>query len=85
MDWLRKWDTLPQEVRQLILHNGADMERFYTLSTEERQEVLNRIRMANTPDELDATAKRKEPYFPQKIRQNFLKKRKLSIQIPDSL
>lgn len=37
MDWLRKWDTLPQEVRQLILHNGADMERFYTLSTEERQ------------------------------------------------
>ena len=41
MDWLRKWDTLPQEVRQLILHNGADMERFYTLSTEERQEVLN--------------------------------------------
>ena len=41
MDWLRKWDTLPQEVRQLILHNGADMERFYT------------------PDELDATAKRK--------------------------
>ena len=31
MDWLRKWDTLPQEVRQLILHNGADMERFYTL------------------------------------------------------
>lgn len=28
MDWLRKWDTLPQEVRQLILHNGADMERF---------------------------------------------------------
>lgn len=39
MDWLRKWDTLPQEVRQLILHNGADMERFYTLSTEERQEV----------------------------------------------
>ena len=59
MDWLRKWDTLPQEVRQLILHNGADMERLYTLSTEERQEVLNRIRMANTPDELDATAKRK--------------------------
>ena len=54
MDWLRKWDTLPQEMRQLILHNGADMERFYTLSTEERQEVLNRIRMANTPDELDA-------------------------------
>ena len=24
MNWLRKWDTLPQEVRQLILHNGTD-------------------------------------------------------------
>ena len=45
MNWLRRWDTLPQEVRQLILHNGTDMERFYTLSTEERQEVLEaRIR-----------------------------------------
>ena len=59
MDWLRKWDTLPEEVRQLILHNGRDMGRFYTLSTEERQDVLDRIRMANTPDELESTAKRK--------------------------
>ncbi len=59
MDWLRKWDTLPEEVRQLILHNGRDMGRFYTLSTEERQDVLDRIRMANTPGELERTAKRK--------------------------
>lgn len=59
MGWLRKWDSLSEEVRQLILHNGKDMEHFYTLSTEERQEVLNRIRMANTPDELESTAKRK--------------------------
>lgn len=59
MDWFRKWDTLPKEVAQLILHNSKDMNRFYTLSTEERQEVLNRIRMANTPDELESTAKRK--------------------------
>ena len=59
MDWLRKWDTLPEEVRQLILHNGRDMSRFYTLSTEERQDVLDRIRMANTPGELESTAKRK--------------------------
>lgn len=59
MDWFRKWDSLPEEVAQLILHNSRDMNRFYTLSTEERQEVLNRIRMANTPDELENTAKRK--------------------------
>ncbi|MGN0135713.1 hypothetical protein [Anaerotignum sp.] len=59
MDWFRKWDTLPEEVAQLILHNSRDMNRFYTLSTEERQEVLNRIHMANTPDELEKTAKRK--------------------------
>lgn len=59
MNWLRKWDTLPEEVRQLILHNGRDMGRFYTLSTEERQDVLDRIRIANTPDELENTAKRK--------------------------
>lgn len=59
MNWLRKWDTLPEEVRQLILHNGRDMGRFYTLSTEDRQDVLDRIRIANTPDELENTAKRK--------------------------
>lgn len=59
MDWFRKWDTLPEEVRQLILHNGRDMEKFYTVTTEERQDVLDRIRMANTPDTLENTAKRK--------------------------
>ncbi len=59
MNWFRKYNTLPEEVRQLIFHNSKDMNRFYTLSTEERQEVLNRIRMANTPDELESTAKRK--------------------------
>ena len=50
MNWFRKWDTLPEEVQQMILHNGRDMHKFYTISTEERQEVLNRIRTANTPD-----------------------------------
>ena len=59
MDWLRKSNTLPEEVKQLIYHNSRDMHKFYGLSTEERQEVLNRIRMANTPDELESTAKRK--------------------------
>ena len=59
MNWFRKWDTLPEEVQQMILHNGRDMHKFYTISTEERQEVLNRIRIENTPAILDATDKRK--------------------------
>lgn len=59
MNWLQKWNTLPEEVRQLIFHNGRDMHKFYALSTEERQEILNRIRMANTPEELESTSKRK--------------------------
>ena len=48
MGWFRRWDTISEEAKQIILHNSRDMNRFYTLSTEERQEVLNRIRMANT-------------------------------------
>ena len=59
MNWFRKWNTLPREVQQLILHNGRDMGKFYTISTEERQEVLNRIHIANTPDELEQTAQKK--------------------------
>lgn len=59
MNWLKKNDSLSPEVQQLILHNGRDMERFYTLTTEERQDVLDRIHIANTPEDLDATAKRK--------------------------
>ena len=59
MGWFRRWDTISEEAKQIILHNSRDMNRFYTLSTEERQEVLNRIRMANTPGELESTAKRK--------------------------
>lgn len=46
-------NTLPQEEQQLILHNGRDMRRFYTLSTEERQNVLDRISLSNSPEELE--------------------------------
>lgn len=59
MDWFRSWNTMSEEAKQLILHNGRDMGRFYTLSTEERQDVLDRIRIANTPDEVENTAWRK--------------------------
>ena len=50
MKWFRKMNTLPKEEQQLILHNGRDMGRFYTLSTEERQDVLDRISLANSPE-----------------------------------
>lgn len=53
MKWFRKMNTLPQEEQQLILHNGRDMNRFYTLSTEERQDVLDRISLSNSPEELE--------------------------------
>ncbi len=53
MKWFRKMNTLPQEEQQLILHNGRDMSRFYTLSTEERQDVLDRISLSNSPEELE--------------------------------
>ena len=53
MKWFRKMNTLPQEEQQLILHTGRDMRRFYTLSTEERQNVLDRISLSNSPEELE--------------------------------
>ena len=53
MKWFRTMNTLPQEEQQLILHNGRDMRRFYTLSTEERQNVLDRISLSNSPEELE--------------------------------
>lgn len=53
MKWFRKINTLPQEEQQLILHNGRDMNRFYTLSTEERQDVLDRISLSNSPEDLE--------------------------------
>ena len=53
MKWFRKMNTLPQEEQQLILHNGRDMRRFYTLSTEDRQNVLDRLSLSNSPEELE--------------------------------
>lgn len=58
MKWFQNIETLPEEVKQLILHNSRDMNRFYTLSTQERQDVLDRIRPANIPDEPDNASKR---------------------------
>lgn len=58
MNWLQKWDSLPAAARALILHNGRDMRKFYTLSAEERQNILDRIHISNTPDTLDAPTKR---------------------------
>ncbi|MBR4015250.1 MAG: hypothetical protein IKI88_03490 [Anaerotignum sp.] len=58
MKWFQNIETLPEEVKQLILHNSRDMNRFYTLSTQERQDVLDRIRPANIPDEPSNASKR---------------------------
>ena len=53
MKWFRKMNTLPVEEQQLILHNSRDMNRFYTLSPAERQGVLDRISLSNSPEELE--------------------------------
>ncbi len=48
MDIWKDINTLDPRLQKEIIHNGADMKRFYTLSTEERQDVLNRIAGQNT-------------------------------------
>lgn len=45
--------TLRPELAKQITHNASDMKRFYTLTTEERADVLGRINMQNSLDELE--------------------------------
>lgn len=45
--------TLRPELQKEIAHNSSDMKRFYTLTTEERQDVLGRINNHNSLKELD--------------------------------
>lgn len=49
--------TLPQELTQEILENSRDMKRFYTLTTEEREDVLGRIRTHNSLKEIEQSKK----------------------------
>lgn len=45
--------TLKPELAKEIAHNHSDMKRFYTLTTEERQDVLGRISQNNSLQELE--------------------------------
>ncbi|WP_313526770.1 hypothetical protein [Anaerotignum sp.] len=45
--------TLRPELAKEIVHNSSDMKRFYTLTTEERADVLGRISMHNSIEELE--------------------------------
>jgi hypothetical protein len=45
--------TLRPELVKEITHNDADMKRFYTLTTEERADVLGRISEHNSLHELE--------------------------------
>lgn len=45
--------TLRPELVKEITHNDSDMKRFYTLTTEERADVLGRISEHNSLDELE--------------------------------
>ena len=50
---------LPKTLEQEILHNSKDMNQFYTLTTEERDDVLERICLHNSSKELKAAVKKK--------------------------
>lgn len=45
--------TLKPELANEIAHNDSDMKRFYTLTTEERQDILGRISEHNSLRELE--------------------------------
>ncbi|WP_352399579.1 hypothetical protein [Anaerotignum sp.] len=45
--------TLRPELAKEIAHNSSDMKRFYTLTTEERADILGRISMHNSIKELE--------------------------------
>jgi len=45
--------TLKPELAKEIAHNDSDMKRFYTLTTEERQDILGRISEHNSLRELE--------------------------------
>ncbi|WMI81398.1 hypothetical protein [Anaerotignum sp. MB30-C6] len=45
--------TLRPELAKEIAHNSSDMKRFYTLTTEERADILGRINEHNSLDELE--------------------------------
>lgn len=50
--------TLPRALQDEILENSRDMRRFYTLTTDERDNVLGRISMHNSMKELEQATKK---------------------------
>lgn len=49
--------TLPPALQKEITHNSADMNRFYTLTTQARADVLGRICTHNSISELEKESK----------------------------
>ena len=53
MKFFQDITTLTPELQKEIAHNGSDMKRFYTLTTEERADILGRISEHNSLHELE--------------------------------
>lgn len=49
---MSKFDELSPEIKSALLENGLSMQNFYTLSTEQRQHVLDRIHNFNSKEEM---------------------------------
>ena len=55
---LKNFDTLPAQMKKHIIDNSKDMNVFYTLPLEQRQQVLDRIASLNTEAEIRAYLKK---------------------------
>lgn len=53
MKFFQDISTLRSTLAQEIVHNSSDMKRFYTLTTEERSDILGRISEHNSLNELE--------------------------------
>ncbi len=53
MKFFQDISTLTPELQMEIAHNSSDMQRFYTLTTEERADILGRISRHNSMHELE--------------------------------
>ncbi len=49
---MSKFDELPPALKAKFLENGRAMQRFYTLPTEQRQFILDRIHKLNSSEEM---------------------------------
>lgn len=53
MKWFQNFDNIPKKLQREITQNSSNMKKFYTMSTKERQDALDRIISLNSQKEID--------------------------------